>query len=651
MKKNYSLALFAMALVFFGTLQAFAVDYTISFTGSGKSSTVGSVEVQNLTKGTSVTVPGGEVLVLTLTNTALNPLTAVNDGLRISSSVAGSSSVSFYAKQAGNTRITVYSMDGRKVAGYTQNLQKGTNTFEVSLRTGAYVISVQGAGYALSGKMISMSGSNSRPEISFRGFQEKNTASPLKSAEASESMAYTPGDIMLYKGISGNYATIVTDVPTDSKTVNFNFIECKDASGNYYATVKIGNQIWMAENLKTTKFRTGADIQNITAETDWANTATSSTPAWCYRDNADSNNVIIGKLYNWWAANDARNIAPEGWHMPTRGEYDTLGKSLGGLDIAAAKLKDPSARYWVAMSEIPATNESGFSARGTGKRSPSGVFNDPNYIYFWTSTDTNATNGISAFIMGDVDALNISGINHTYYPGKKGGLALRCIMDDNTVKSVSFHASWQTDIEEWDFTYDVTGRVAQMVNLWAGAVDKTLLYDYSVPDKLTLTKDDNSVYASYDLNESGYITKEDLGGGDYLGYEYDNAGFGITFNEFYSTNVKKREVFITDGNVDKIVKYNDAGDTTQIKVFTYTTESNTEGIFQANIVDSDWKPYGNLYGRPNTKLIDSYTYWKPTDNPIVKTTATFAYTRDAKNRIIKIVKTAGGDTEQWDYTY
>jgi uncharacterized protein (TIGR02145 family) len=648
MKKNYSLALFALALVFFGTLQAFAVDYTISFTGSGKSATVGSVEAQNVTKGTSVTVPGGDVLVLSVTNTALNPLTAVNDGLRISSSVAGSSSVSFYAKQAGNTRINIYSMDGRKIAGYTQNLQKGTNSFQVSLHTGAYVISVQGVGYALSGKMISISSTNSRPEISFLGVQETNTVRPLKSAEASASLAYSPGDIMLYKGISGNYATIVTDKPTDSKTINFNFIECKDASGNYYATVKIGGQIWMAENLATTKYRTGADIQNITVEADWANTAALSTPAWCYKDNDPASNAKFGKLYNWWAANDARNIAPMGWHVPSIGEYDTLGIFLGGLDIAASKLKDPATDSWIAGSDIPATNESGFSARGNGKRSPSGIFNDYNYCYLWTSTDFSATNGNAAYMTGDADVLNL---NASYNPGKRGGLSLRCIMDDNTIKSVAFHATWQTDIEEWDFTYDVSGKVAQMVNLWAGSVDKTLIYDYSVPDKLTLTKDDNSVYASYDLDGSGYITKDDQGGGDYLGYEYDNAGFGVTFNEFFGSNVKKREVFITDGNVSKIVKYNDAGDTTQIKEFTYLADANMDGLFQANISDSDWKPYGNLYGRPCAKLIQSFTYWTPTDNPIVKKTATFAYTRDAKNRVTKIVKTTGGDTEQWDYTY
>jgi len=649
MKKNYFLAFFALALVFFGTLQAFAVEYTISFTGSGKSTTVGSVEAQNVTKGTTVTVPGGEVLVLNVINTAVKPLNSVNEGLRITSSGAGSSNVSFYAAQAGNARINVYSMDGRRVAAYAQNLQKGTNTFKVSLRTGAYVISVQGAGYALSGKLISVSDNSGRADISFQGVQETQFVAPLKSTKATVSLDYSPGDIMLYKGISGNYATIVTDVPTSSKTIDFNFIECKDASGNYYATVKIGGQIWMAENLATTKYRTGADIPNITVDADWGNTAL-VTGAWCYKNNDASTNATFGKLYNWWAANDARNIAPVGWHLPSIGEYDTLGQALGGLDVAAIKLKDPAIDSWIAGSEPPATNASGFTAKGNGKRSPSGVFNDPNYCYLWTSTDFSTTNGNAAYMTGDADVLNL---NATYNPGKRGGLSVRCVKDKNTVKSVAFHATWQTDIEEWDFTYDVSGRVAQMVNLWAGSVDKTLTYDYSEPGKLTLTKDDNSVYASYDLNEAGYITKDDQGGGDYLGYEYNAAGFGVTFNEFFGTNTKKREIEITDGNISKIIKFNDAGDTTQIKVFTYLPDANVEGIYQVNISDSDWKPYGNLYGRPNTKLIESFTYWNPSSDPVVKKTATFAYTRDSQNRIIKIVKTTAADnaTEQWDYTY
>jgi len=423
MKKNYSWALFAAVLMFLGTLQAFAVDYTISFTGSGKSSTVGSVEVQNLTRGTTATVPNGEVLVLNVTATALSPLNAISGDMRISStSVPGNSSVSFFANQAGNAQINVYSMDGRKIAAVTQNLQKGANSFQVSLRAGAYVISVQGKGYSYSGKLVSIASIKSQPEISFLGVQEKNAASPLKSADASVTMSYVEGDIMLYKGISGNWATIVTDVPTESKAIDFNFVECKDASGNYYATVKIGDQTWMAENLKTDKYVGGAAIANLTVATDWGNTAL-VTGAWVYLNNDVANEAKFGKIYNWFAVNDVRGIAPDGWHVPTIDEYETLATTLGGLEIAGGLMKETGTAHWIS-SDPPATNASGFSARGGGKCNSGGVMNDFDYCYLWTATAINETNGTCSFMTGTGDALT-----NTYSPGKRNGFSLRCVLN------------------------------------------------------------------------------------------------------------------------------------------------------------------------------------------------------------------------------
>jgi uncharacterized protein (TIGR02145 family) len=643
MKKKYAWALFATALMFLGTLQAFAVDYTISFTGSGKSTTVGSVEVQNLTKGTSVTVPGGEVLVLTLTNTGINPLAAVNDGLRISSSAAGSSTVSFYAKQAGNTRINVYSMDGRKIAGYTQNLQKGTNSFQVSLRTGAFVISVQGAGYSLSGKLISISNTNSRPEISFLGVQEKNTISPLKSTEVSSSMDYTPGDIMLYKGISGNYATIVTDVPTDSKTINFNFIECKDASGNYYATVKIGGQIWMAENLKTTKYSTGAVIQNITDPNAWKDPLV--TGAWCNLDNNTANDAKFGKLYNWYAVADPRNIAPSGWHVPTVAEYRAMTIFLGDSATAGGELKETGTTNWQTTVE-GTTNETGFSARGSAKCNSSGVMNDYDYAYLWTASEYSATNSTCVFMMGGGIELNM-----TYSPGKRNGYALRCVLDDHTVKSISFYADWAGGTEMWDFRYDsISSQVTKFDDYWDGSLDKTIIYDYSVPGKLTLMKD-GDIYNEFDLNAQGNVTK-DYGSGDE--YEYDANGFLIkTYETWSGSKVLHNVITITDGNITQIDTYDDAGVVVKkIKTFTYKTSDNSESIHQANVIDSDWKPIGNFYGKPSAKLVDFFEYWDPRVNPVVKNKSVFAYTLDTRNRVSNAVKTlSDNSTEEWTYSY
>ena len=426
MKNNYTRALFAAAiLMFFGTLQSFATEYTISFTGSGKSTTVGSVEVKNLTQGTMVTVPAGSNLILSDVNTGINQLSTSKDGLRISSnSMEGKCAVSFVAKQAGSTQISAYSLDGRKIAGMTKTLQKGENSFQLALPAGTYVINVRGQGFTYSSKMVSLTSNQAKPDIAFVGNVKQNASKDLKSANADVIMYYLPEEILLYKGISGNYATIVTDVPTASKTTNFNFVECKDASGNYYATVKIGDQTWMAENLRTTKYRNNATIPNLTLAADWGNAAL-VTGAWCYLNNADSNDVKFGKIYNWFAASDPGNIAPIGWHVPTVAEYETLGNLAGGVDglpVAAIKLKSTEeTRYWVTNW---ATNETGFSARGGGKCNSAGTMNDFNYCYLWTASEINATNGTCVFMVGATDDLNI-----TYSPGKRNGFSLRCVLD------------------------------------------------------------------------------------------------------------------------------------------------------------------------------------------------------------------------------
>lgn len=436
MKKSYTWAFFAVALMFLGTLQSFAVEYTISFTGSGISSTVGSVEAQNLTRNTKVTVPGGEVLVLNVTTTALNPLSAISDGMRIFSSLAeGSSSVSFYAKQAGNTQINVYSLDGRKIAGVTQNLQKGTNSFQIYLHTGAYVISVQGKGYAYSSKLVNVSSTKSRPEISFLGVQEKTHSSSIKSANASPTLDYIHGDIMLYKGISGNYATIVTDIPTETKVIDFDFIECKDASDNYYATVKIGNQIWMAENLRTTKYNNGTSIPTGYSNTDWANLSTGAYAIYSYTkiDGLNSDAEVLsayGALYNYYAVVSSDNLCPTGWHVPSETDWTTLINYAGGESDAGSKLMStrtsPDAQpCWETPSITFATDEYGFSALPGGARYPSGsYYSAGSYGEWWKSTEANEADAFGLELYYDSQSTS------SYSFHKPTGLSVRCVKNN-----------------------------------------------------------------------------------------------------------------------------------------------------------------------------------------------------------------------------
>ncbi len=110
-----------------------------------------------------------------------------------------------------------------------------------------------------------------------------------------------------------------------------------DGDGNIYETVTIGTQVWLTENLKATKYNDGTSIQFVTDNTLWA---TLSTPAYCWYNNDGGNyKDIYGGLYNWWAVNTGK-LCPTGWHVPSDGEWTTLTSTLGGENVAGAKLKE-----------------------------------------------------------------------------------------------------------------------------------------------------------------------------------------------------------------------------------------------------------------------------------------------------------------------
>jgi uncharacterized protein (TIGR02145 family) len=154
-----------------------------------------------------------------------------------------------------------------------------------------------------------------------------------------------------------------------------------------FESVKIGNQTWMAENLNVATFRNGDSIPQARTDEEWKYAAKARKPAWCYYDNNIDYEAKYGKLYNWYAVNDPRGLAPEGWHVPTHKEWWELTDYLGGWKVSCTKLKNKEG--W--NDEGNGTNESGFSALPGGRRS---AYNQDSYIfkaigywgYWWSST-------------------------------------------------------------------------------------------------------------------------------------------------------------------------------------------------------------------------------------------------------------------------
>jgi uncharacterized protein (TIGR02145 family) len=155
--------------------------------------------------------------------------------------------------------------------------------------------------------------------------------------------------------------------------------------------------IWMAENLNVDKFRNGENIPQAKTKKEWIKLGESGKPAWCYYDNDPKNGSFYGKLYNWYAVNDERGIAPEGWHVPSRREWELYIEFLGGESNAFGKMKSDIG--WVGYAEVEAyTNESnsiksiGFDGRPGGWRGKYGTFDFINIKGCWWSTDSNSAN-------------------------------------------------------------------------------------------------------------------------------------------------------------------------------------------------------------------------------------------------------------------
>ncbi len=196
--------------------------------------------------------------------------------------------------------------------------------------------------------------------------------------------------------------------------------ELTDIDGDNYQIVKIGTQVWMAENLRVTHYRNGDPIPIVTDDTAWAGL---TSGACCSYDNDDSRIATLGRLYNWFAVNDSRNIAPVGWHVPSDAEWQTLIDYLGGDSIAGAKMKETGTSYWVSPN-TGASNESRFSARPGGDRSGTGHDYDVGDVaYFWSiSTDSSRHVLIRGLSFDNMTA-------GRFRTDKQDGISVRCVKD------------------------------------------------------------------------------------------------------------------------------------------------------------------------------------------------------------------------------
>jgi uncharacterized protein (TIGR02145 family) len=410
------------------TLQANAQPYSISFSGTGLS----TVKVQNLTSGVVVDVPAGDVLLLS-TTTGIPEVNKKSLRMKIyPNPMTDKSTLEILPPLAD--------MTGKVLTQYKGYVENYTQEFSLSgIKNGLHIITVQGNGYQFSEKLLSNGKSTGTANIvkisnNIQAVAEKTSIMNSKGVEGNVNMTYTSGERLKYTAVSGNNKTVITDIPTANKTVTFTFTECKDGDNNYYPVVQINTQLWMAENLKTTKYNDGTAIPNITDNTAWAALTTGA-----YSDffNYPAISTTYGRLYNWYAAdnnaatkvtsNGGKNVCPTSWHVPTDTEWTTLTTYLGGESVAGGKLKETGTTNWLSPN-TGATNETGFTALPGGSRYIDGTYYDlTGYGDWWGSTeDTEYPDHTRAWRRGVSYDATYVGSNGRF---KRNGFSVRCVRD------------------------------------------------------------------------------------------------------------------------------------------------------------------------------------------------------------------------------
>ena len=252
----------------------------------------------------------------------------------------------------------------------------------------------------------------------------------------------------------------------EHKNGNVNTYVVKDTNSNAdINAVKIGGQVWMAENLNVDRFRNGDIIPEVKTNADWEEYGKKGKPAWCYRNNDPANGEKFGRLYNWYAISDPRCLAPVGWHVATLDDFDTLTEHLGGYDYAGIKLKNTTG--WIENGN--GTNESGFAGlpggyRGMGETSSGegNIFfsegeNEGGYWWFFDDERENSSQGEYYYLVADEDSFEYNDLP------KGWGLSVRSVMDEAQITESKVPI--QENIIKDKFVVDKTSKEKDKINL------------------------------------------------------------------------------------------------------------------------------------------------------------------------------------------
>ena len=453
MKTKISLSVLALGLIISVFGQKATMELTFIAEDNGQNIPLNSILIENLTQGGDTTLYAPDtVLVLNYYVTSIeNSITIDESTFALSQNhpnpFKGKTEVNLYLPEKEHIKMTVRDIMGRKLVGYENTLNHGNHSFVFhSGNQKYYLLTVTGKQTSKTIKMLNANINTAyagKCKIIYNGYKDYKIG--FKSQESINNFGFGIGDELKYTCYSDIGERIITDSPTGNQTYTFEFasgIPCPgmptitDIDGNTYNTVLIASQCWMAENLKTTTYRNGTSIPNVTNNTAWGDL---TTGAYVWYQNDISWKGPYGALYNGHAAVDANGLCPTGWHVPKNGEWTNLTDFIGGTnsphgnELKSCRQVDSPEGGGCNTTQHPRWNEDdddwgtddyGFSGLPGGYRSELGFFYAIGYLgLWWSSTEYSSTNvwyRCLDYYDGYVEVDNYD---------KQRGFSVRCLRD------------------------------------------------------------------------------------------------------------------------------------------------------------------------------------------------------------------------------
>jgi uncharacterized protein (TIGR02145 family) len=418
-----------------------AQTIAITFNGAlnGAPISLDSILVMNLTQGGDTTIYFPKnVLVLSAVGIEESAQMQTLPMDVLPNPFDGSTDVEMEAT-GGELLLTLRDATGRELTSYVANMAAGGHRFHVSCnRPGVHLLTAVQGGVSRTVRLIATEGAG----VAFLSYTgEAGRALPKEDRSL---FTWAAGDELRYIGYASSggvlHSDAIDEVPEASATRSFMVLSgvvCRsspklaDIDGNEYRAVQIGEQCWMAENLRTTRYSDGASIPQVTDGTAWAQL---SSAAWCNFGNDVNFDATYGKLYNWFAAAEP-SICPQGWHLPTDSEWQELELALGmppdELNVSgfrgSAQNVGGRMKTMVLWNDpnSGATNEIGFAGLPCGYRTyDQGMFDNLGVFgYYWSTTESGANNAWARGLYYN----NIGASRDAYI--KRTGFCLRCVRD------------------------------------------------------------------------------------------------------------------------------------------------------------------------------------------------------------------------------